>query len=190
MEFVGKDALRFLGHQGPCPDALREKLAAAARDVLAAAEPARVWRQFPVAVHDSLVTIEGAFSLQSRHLSANLRGCASVYLFVATLGAGVDRLVRRTSLLSAEQTALLQAVAGELTDAWCDDVCAELAALPETGGHALRPRFSPGYGDVPLSLQKDFFAVTDATRRIHVSLTDGFLMVPTKSVSAFCGVCG
>ena len=189
MEFTGRDALRFLGVRGEPDAALRARLADAASRVRAAASPAWAARLLPLRAEGDALDFGGALSLRSRHLAHNLRGCDRAFLFVATLGAGVDRLVRGAEAAGRmADAALLQAVAGELADAWCDDVVAELARDPAVAGCALRHRFSPGYGDVPLSIQPAFLAAVDAARRLGVSLTAGNLMVPTKSVSAFVGV--
>ena len=189
MEFDGRDALRFLGVRGEPDAVLRARLAAAAERVRAAAVPAFVARLLSLRAEGDALDFGGALSLRSSHLARNLRGCDRAFLFVATLGAGVDRLVRAAEAVGAvADAALLQAVAGELADSYCEDVVAELARDPAVAGCALRHRFSPGYGDLPLSIQPAFLAAVDASRRVGVSLTDGFLMVPTKSVSAFVGV--
>ena len=52
----------------------------------------------------------------------------------------------------------------------------------------LEPRFSPGYGDLPLSAQKNIFAVLDPERRIGLTLNSSLLMSPSKSVTAFVGL--
>ena len=49
-------------------------------------------------------------------------------------------------------------------------------------------RFSPGYGDLPLDVQRPLFAALDVPRKIGVSLTDSLLMAPSKSVSAIIGI--
>lgn len=189
MEFDGRDAARFLGVKGAPDPALLERLAAAAAEVRAVAAPRFAARLLPLRAEGDRLSFGGALSLESRHLARNLRGCDRAFLFVATLGAGVDRLVRgREAAGAMADAALLQAVAGELADSYCEDVVAELARDPAVAGCALRHRFSPGYGDVPLSIQPAFLAAVDAPRRVGVSLTDAFLMVPTKSVSAFVGV--
>ena len=54
----------------------------------------------------------------------------------------------------------------------------------------LRPRFSPGYGDLKLEHQKDWFRLLDISRQIGIELTDSLLMVPTKSVTAIIGIGG
>ena len=195
MTFTGKDALRYLRITGEPDERTLAALARAETEVRAAADPRFAERLLPVrsvpaTEPDGAPTISfgDAFSVQSRSLAQALRGCGRAFLFVATLGPGVDRLLRRAQATSLEEAACIQAVAAELTDAWCDDVCARLAADPAVAGYPLRPRFSPGYGDVPLSIQPAFFAAVDATRRIGVSLTESHLMVPVKSVSAFVGV--
>ena len=51
-----------------------------------------------------------------------------------------------------------------------------------------RPRFSPGYGDLPLDVQSPLLALTDATRRLGVTLSESNLMNPLKSVTAVIGL--
>lgn len=52
----------------------------------------------------------------------------------------------------------------------------------------LRPRFSPGYGDFRLSCQQFFFDALEISKRIGVYLTESFLMVPFKSITAVIGI--
>ena len=52
------------------------------------------------------------------------------------------------------------------------------------------PGFSPGYGDLPLDLQREIFAALDCPKRIGVSLNESLLMSPSKSVSAIIGLGG
>ena len=188
--FRGSDALRFLGVRGEPDAATRDRLFRAAREIEAAAAPAFVSRLFSVSRGpDCELAFDDAISLRSEKLAYNLRGCGLAFAFVATLGPGPDRLVRRAEALGRmADAACLQAAAGEIADSYCDSVVEALARDPAAAGSMLRPRFSPGYGDVPLAVQRPLFAALDATRRIGVSLTEACLMVPTKSVSAFVGI--
>ena len=189
MTFTGRDALRYLGFRREPGAEERARLAEAEAAVRAVAEPRHVARLVAVRDDGGELDFEGAFRLRSDALSRNLRGCRRAFLFVATLGPGPDRLVRRLEATGrVADAAWAQAAAAELADAWCDDVVALFAADPAVAGCALRPRFSPGYGDVPLSVQRPFLAALDATRRIGVTLTESLLMVPTKTISAFVGV--
>ncbi|MGN1059696.1 MAG: vitamin B12 dependent-methionine synthase activation domain-containing protein, partial [Clostridia bacterium] len=81
-----------------------------------------------------------------------------------------------------------QAVGTAAIESWCDLLCRRFAEREAERGRSLRPRFSPGYGDFPLEMQKDIFRFLDCSRKIGVSLTESLLMVPGKSVSALVGI--
>ena len=129
----------------------------------------------------------GCFSVKSAQLSRNLGGCKSVIVFSATVGVGIDRLISKYTRLSPAKALMLQAIGSERVEALCDAFCDE---LKEEKGVILRPRCSPGYGDLPLSIQKDIFRVLESSKRIALSLNDNLIMSPTKSVTAFVGIIG
>jgi cobalamin-dependent methionine synthase I len=58
----------------------------------------------------------------------------------------------------------------------------------EAMGSSLTQRFSAGYGDLPLELQRDIFGALDCQRKIGVTLNESLLMSPSKSVSAIVGI--
>ena len=49
-------------------------------------------------------------------------------------------------------------------------------------------RYSPGYGDLPLSLQGDLLSLLDAPRRVGLTASASHILIPRKSVTAFLGV--
>jgi len=124
----------------------------------------------------------------SKGLRKALDGCDSVILFAATVGVGIDRLIARYSLVSPARSLMLQAIGTERAEALCDLFCREIAEEKAAEGAFTRPRFSPGYGDLPLELQRNIFAALDCPRHIGVSLGESLLMSPSKSVTAIVGV--
>ena len=126
--------------------------------------------------------------VRSTSLAKRLAGCSRAVIFAATVGAQLDRLVTRYSAVSPAKALLLDTIGTERVEALCDTVCAELASKYASEGLLVRPRFSAGYGDIPLSMQKDIFAVLDCPKKIGVSLGEGLLMSPAKSVTAIVGV--
>lgn len=119
---------------------------------------------------------------ESRNLYKNLEGCGEVFLFAVTLGVGVDRLLMRLSAVSGARHFITDALASALAEAACDRLDAELK-----GELTCAPRFSPGYGDLPLELQKPLLNLLQA-QRIGIHLTENLLMVPTKSITAIMGI--
>ena len=49
-------------------------------------------------------------------------------------------------------------------------------------------RFSPGYGDCPLTAQRSIVDALNATRLIGLTVTPTSLLMPTKSVTAVIGL--
>lgn len=142
------------------------------------------YRVLPVAVQGACCDF-GTFTLTSEKLAANLRGCREVILFAATIGVEIDRLIARYGRLSPVKALIFQAIGAERIEALCDAFCADMA---KEQGIGFKPRFSPGYGDLSLTAQKDVFAALDCARQIGLTLTDSLLMTPSKSVTAFAGV--
>ena len=121
---------------------------------------------------------------QSKTAAAWTDGCEEITVFAATAGLGIDRLIHRYASVSTAKALLLQAIGAERIERLCDVFCAEQG---REKGKAQR-RFSPGYGDFPLTAQKEIFALLDPSKRIGVTLTDSLLMSPSKSVTAAFGI--
>lgn len=129
----------------------------------------------------------GTFQLQSQSLVRNLNGCEKVIVFGATIGVGIDRLIAKFGRIAPSKALMFQAIGAERIEALCDVFCAEIS---KEYGVELKPRFSPGYGDLSLSTQKVVFAILDCEKRIGLTLNDSLLMSPSKSVTAFVGILG
>ncbi len=125
------------------------------------------------------------FTARSAQLTRHLDGCERVVLMAATLGLGMDRLIAKYGRLSPAKAVLLQAIGTERAEALCDAFCEELKRETDLSP---RSRFSPGYGDLPLELQREVITLLQADKHIGVTLGDSCLMSPSKSVTAFVGL--
>ncbi len=181
--FCEKEILRYAGCRGEreeisvllkeCTDEVKDKLAYKV-----------CYRELPIKTVGDTCDFE-VFSVHSEKLARNLKGCEKVVLFAATVGVEIDRLIGKYGRLSPTKALLFQAIGTERIEALCDAFCADIKKEYKTG---LEPRFSPGYGDLPLSAQKNIFAVLDPERRIGLTLNSSLLMSPSKSVTAFVGL--
>ncbi|MGI6236855.1 MAG: hypothetical protein ACOYI7_04835 [Candidatus Excrementavichristensenella sp.] len=117
-------------------------------------------------------------------LPRHLEGCREGLLIGATLGIEADRLLKARSLLGLTHAAAMQAALSARLEQGVDELCDRLSG--ERPGYHLTPRFSPGYGDLPLSYQNFIFQQLQMGR-LGVSLTPGLMMVPTKSITALAG---
>ena len=115
-----------------------------------------------------------------------LQGCGQAALLCCTLGAAFDRLLRMTQARDMAKAAILNACGSAYAEAGCNAAEKEIAS--RYPGMYLTDRFSPGYGDLPLTLQPVFIAALDAGRRLGVTVTDSLLMLPAKTVTAVIGL--
>ena len=124
----------------------------------------------------------------SSDLKKALNGCDRFLLFGATVGIGIDRLILKYGKISPAMALCIQAIGTERIEACCDTFCRQMREKYSDEGHTLLPRFSPGYGDLPLSLQRDIFNALLCEKNIGLTLNDSLLMSPTKSVTAIAGI--
>ncbi len=143
------------------------------------------FRTLPLTVEGGTVTA-GPLSVASQSLAARLAGCTSALAFAATVGIGIDRRLARYTRTSPARALLLSALGSERCEALVEAFVADL----QSEGLALTPRFSPGYGDLPLTLQRELLPLLDAGKTLGITLTEGNLMTPTKSVTALAGING
>ena len=182
------EVLRYMGCKGEVPPEvlnLAEECLAMLGEVC---EPRYVVREFHLKMPGDGVIETDCFRTVSRNLEKNLKDCHKLLVFAATLGIGVDHLIRRYNRLDMSRTVALQAGAAAVLEEYCDQVCRKLREDYERQGFYLRPRFSPGYGDFPLDCQPQILHGLEAGKRVGITLTEGFLMMPTKSVTAVMGV--
>ena len=121
---------------------------------------------------------------ESKDLAKALEGCDKVIAFCATVGIELDRRIAKYSVLSPSKAFCVSAIGSERIEALCDLFCAELKDQYKK----VKPRYSAGYGDLPLDVQKDIFRHLDCYKKIGVALNDSLLMTPSKSVTAIVGI--
>ena len=130
----------------------------------------------------------GVLDVTSRSLSINLKDCSEAVFFAATLGVEADRLIKQYSSRDMSQGVLMDAAAAAIIETYCDSCQVNLEKELNREYKTLRPRFSPGYGDFDIKHQRDFMRLMDLPRTIGVTVTEGGMLSPTKSVTAVMGM--
>lgn len=191
-----REVYRYLGYGANRPDSVVEKMVCEVRDELTRSiNPKHIYKMYTCNASATEVTLRmendvtAPLVFESKNLSANLKQCDNVVLMAATLGLEADKLMQKYEVINMAKASIAQACGAACIEAYCDiiqeKICSELSASGTI--RYLRPRFSPGYGDLPLQNQKAIFDALECTKRIGLTLTDSLLMYPTKSVTAFIG---
>ncbi len=116
-------------------------------------------------------------------LEKNLQGCAEAFIFAATLGHGVDRLLNQLSCISPARHFITDALASAMAEALADKT-----EILVKGDALCRPRFSPGFGDLGLELQPRLLNLLNAQRLLGITTNNSYMMTPMKSVTAIMGI--
>ena len=147
-------ALRYMGASGWTPDAATAALLdKAEQTVLTAAAPRAVYRRLP----RTALPLENCGSDLTRHL----QGCDEVLLLAATLGAEVDKLLRRMELTDIALAAAADALASVLLEQVCDG---------------------------PRELNDALCLAADTVRGCGLAVTPQHLLTPRKSTTAILGI--
>ena len=183
-----REILRYIGAKDA---SVSTELDGMIRECLAEAEKKLTYKvlygEFELKVGKSIMLAD--IEINSESLKKNLSGCDSAFLFAASVGIEIDRLIARYSAISPARALVFDGIGAERIESLCDAFCREMAENKAREGYVLRPRFSAGYGDFGIEVQKDIFRLLDCPRKIGLSLTDSMLMSPSKSVTAVIGVC-
>lgn len=132
------------------------------------------------------IDIDEGDIIQGESVKAHLKGCEKAVLLCATLGSETDKLIRTAQVTDMAKAVVLDAMASSAIEKVCDEV--ESIIKAENPDSFLTWRFSPGYGDYPLSLQNELLRILDAPRKIGLCTNENSILTPTKSVTAVIGV--
>ena len=185
-----KEVLRYLGHRN---QAIGERLEGLVDECIAelkgTAAPKYICRTFCIASRDGSILLEnGLFELPGKAILKHLSSSGSCILMAATLGCEVDRKIRYYEKIDLTRALILDACATAYIEAVCDRICEDIKEDDLSEGEHLTFRFSPGYGDLPIEIQKRFLEVLDAGRRIGLTASSTNILLPRKSVTAVMGI--
>lgn len=174
-----REVLRYLGAAEDAPEELRQTVEECGGWLENRLRPRWVWRAIELGENCPL-------ALTGELASAMLKDCTRAALLCCTLGPEFDALVRSEQARDMSRAVILDAWGSAWVEQGCDEAEREIAA--RFPGQYLTDRFSPGYGDLPLSMQENFCAFLDTPRRLGVHVTGSCLLNPQKTVTAVIGL--
>lgn len=122
--------------------------------------------------------------IESKDLENYFKNCKKVYLFAATIGPRVDLLIKKMQHLDSVKASIFQACGAMFVEKLVDLLNDEVKKIAAKENFSCKPRFSPGFGDVSLAVQKDFFRLLPCNK-LGLTLMETLIMAPEKSVTGF-----
>ncbi len=182
-----KEAARYMGVRGEPDSSVAELLDKAELLVRKSVRPKYVYRETNVQQVDGGVKLGAVVSLLTGNdVKKHLAGCERAVLLAATLSSEADKIIRQAAVTNMAESLAVDCLCSAAIEQVCDraekEIFSEINALYRTW------RFSPGYGDLPISLQSDILAALNAQRRIGLTVTENSILLPSKSVTAIIGI--
>lgn len=111
----------------------------------------------------------------------HLAESTEIVCLAATLGIEADRRIKKYQVTDMARAAILDAAAAAYIESYCDGI--------DFGREGMYPtlRFSPGYGDYPLSMQPQILKAVRA-EKIGITSIESHMLLPSKSVTALVGL--
>ena len=149
-------------------------------------KPGLKYKIIPILSNDGLKVKLPAWTIENKHIARLLRNAEKAVLFLATIGPGLEQEINRLFVVDEPTKAvILDAVGSEaaevLTDRMQEDVTRKAGAYKAT------PRFSPGYSDWPLKINKTILKLL-AAQTIGVKVSAKFMLTPQKTVTGIWGL--
>ncbi len=141
-------------------------------------------------INESEIILSNNIILHSNLLAKLLSKSNQVLFMGATSGAAISQAIEQNSSPDGDmiQAVVFDAVASEMTDAALDWIINFYNnSLRRENKSLTKRRFSAGYGDFGIENQKKIYDILNM-KQLGIELTDSFLLVPEKSVTAIAGI--
>lgn len=168
--------LAALHAKGSADSSLSFSLDAGEKLLMQAAKPKAIYRLMQKA----------ELKTSGQSIEKHLEGCHETALMAVTLGIGVDELIRKTGVTDMAMAVIIDAGASVLVEQLADEFEGYIRKQLDTD--FITSRFSPGYGDWPVTEQARIIHYLDGQRKIGLNVTADSLMIPRKSITAVLGI--
>ena len=147
-----------------------------------------IYRTFAVEkIIEDRAIVQGSDSLFiGKNMVKLLKNCPYVTVMASTIGLGLEDKVETLKAGSPSDAYYLEVVGGWMADYMAEQLDKRIEPEIRKSGYGRTMRYSPGYGDWDLTCQGEMMRMTQASR-IGISLTESFIMIPRKSVTAAIG---
>jgi hypothetical protein len=190
LEFSRNEVLRYLGYRNQAIDEkLEQKTDQLMEEIKVASQVKCIFDTFPIKREKGSIFIgDGQLELPGTAISRHLENSEECILMAATLGTNVDKRIRYYGKFDVAKALIFDACATAYIEAACDELCRKIDAELFKKGQSLTFRFSPGYGNLPISIQKNFLKALDAEKKIGLTASSANILMPGKSVTAVMGI--
>ncbi len=184
------EVLRYLGYRNQVLDKATNDLIDESMNEMRSLIKVRYIYEFfnIIREEDKICLSNSNSSLTGEDIKKHLDKSEVCVLMAVTIGNSVDAKIRYYEKISMTKAVILDACATTVIEELCDKVCEELEEIVHKENKTLTSRYSPGYGDFPIDIQKKFLTILNAEKAIGLTASSHSILIPRKSITAIVGV--
>lgn len=139
---------------------------------------------------DKIKVLNTNLILTGDDIKRHLKDCFGIVLMCATLSGAIDILIRKSQLEDMSKAIIINSLSSVAIEQVCNKAEEEIYKDIDNRYEKCYKtwRYSPGYGDLPIELQKNILNILDAPRKIGLCTSDNMTLTPIKSVTAIIGL--
>lgn len=184
-----KEALRYLGYRGQELPHDIDSLLNEAVEIVSRYRPLHDYSVSEVVFSQNSINLPDiGLSPDGTSIYKYLHGAVKCITFACTIGAEFEKELMRMQTASITKALIFDAVGTAFVEKAADEATEELLIPFFNAGLYAKPRYSPGYGDLPLELQQQIIERLDCPKRIGLTVTENNILIPRKSITAFIGL--
>ena len=150
-------------------------------------EPHARYDHINIETINKTIVFEDSYRIISGSLANHLSDCYRITITGITIGKWLEEEIEEYKKKKRSlESLILDAVGSECAEETAQYISAIIDNEIKNNNCSPTKRFSPGYGDLSLEVQKYFFQKLKL-EEIGMSLTPTLLMIPKKSITAFIG---
>ncbi len=188
MYIENNDILTFLGYKNQkLDDSILNIINSCKEESINLINERFVYGIYDIEVDKEIRLLDTNIVLSGESIRRHLKDCNKVIIFACTLGIDIEKKIRLYEKIELTKSIILDACASLLVESLCDDI-EKMIKKDLSKDYNYTLRFSPGYGDLDISLQSGIIRLLDANRKIGLTCSSNFILMPRKSVTAIIGI--
>ncbi len=189
MKIDKNEVLRYLGHRGQeYSEEIDIKIDFLIENAYSACNPKSIWGVFEPELSDKVYLKGTSIALEGKDIFNHLKDAKKIAVLAVTLGINAEREILKFQQFDMVSAVISDAVFDAYIESVADSVQDEIENFAKKQNLFINSRFSPGYGDFPLDIQKGIADVLNLGKTIGLTVTESNLLIPRKSVTAVIGL--
>lgn len=190
LQIPKNEVLRYLGYKGQNVDENLNKLIDdTIKECKELIVPRYIYAEYKNEIKDDGVHIKGSnLVLKGNDIKNHLIFSNEIVIMAVTIGSNIEKKISLYERINLTKAMILDSCATTAVEELCDKVEALIKSEARKKSLGITFRYSPGYGDLPLNIQKDIISILKADKTIGLTTSPHHILFPRKSVTAIIGL--